>query len=227
MPVICGTRNIATCCCRACASRPARLRDNPAAASLSRDRAGPALCKLQYQAGAGVRPQSRSDGARAARDDPGISEPVRQRLLCNRQAAARRRRSGVSADIEGGDARLDDAIEVRVRDNGTGIAPEIRDKLFQPLSRQSRPAKAPGSVCRSPTTCHPAARRNDRSRQPGRRVYRIYDSPAAFPIGTRLAILSIEAHRRNSSLQTHRWRKADSNPQSPGEIAIIDVPIRC
>lgn len=28
---------------------------------------------------------------------------------------------------------LGDAIEVRVRDNGTGIRPEIRDKLFQPF----------------------------------------------------------------------------------------------
>jgi PAS domain S-box-containing protein len=28
---------------------------------------------------------------------------------------------------------LADAVEVRVRDNGTGIAPEIRDKLFQPF----------------------------------------------------------------------------------------------
>jgi two-component system NtrC family sensor kinase len=28
---------------------------------------------------------------------------------------------------------LPDAIEVRVRDNGTGIPPEIRDKLFQPF----------------------------------------------------------------------------------------------
>jgi two-component system NtrC family sensor kinase len=28
---------------------------------------------------------------------------------------------------------LGDAVEVRVLDNGTGIAPEIRDKLFQPF----------------------------------------------------------------------------------------------
>ena len=28
---------------------------------------------------------------------------------------------------------LGDAVEVQVRDNGTGIAPEIRDKLFQPF----------------------------------------------------------------------------------------------
>ena len=28
---------------------------------------------------------------------------------------------------------LAEAVEVRVRDNGPGIAPEIRDKLFQPF----------------------------------------------------------------------------------------------
>ena len=45
---------------------------------------------------------------------------------------------------EGGDANfkptltvstrdLGDAVEVRIRDNGVGIAPELRDKLFQPF----------------------------------------------------------------------------------------------
>jgi signal transduction histidine kinase len=45
---------------------------------------------------------------------------------------------------EGGDAKfkptlrvstrdLGDAVEVRIRDNGVGIAPELRDKLFQPF----------------------------------------------------------------------------------------------
>jgi two-component system, NtrC family, sensor kinase len=28
---------------------------------------------------------------------------------------------------------LGEMVEIRVRDNGTGIAPEIRDKLFQPF----------------------------------------------------------------------------------------------
>jgi len=28
---------------------------------------------------------------------------------------------------------LGDAVEIRIRDNGTGIPPEIRDKLFQPF----------------------------------------------------------------------------------------------
>jgi two-component system, NtrC family, sensor kinase len=28
---------------------------------------------------------------------------------------------------------LGDAVEIRIRDNGTGIVPEIKDKLFQPF----------------------------------------------------------------------------------------------
>ena len=28
---------------------------------------------------------------------------------------------------------LGDAVEIRVRDNGAGIPPEIKDKLFQPF----------------------------------------------------------------------------------------------
>jgi signal transduction histidine kinase len=52
-------------------------------------------------------------------------------------AATRRQRDGAGPGfrptlrVTTGD--LGDAVEVRVRDNGTGIAPEIRDKLFQPF----------------------------------------------------------------------------------------------
>jgi signal transduction histidine kinase len=28
---------------------------------------------------------------------------------------------------------LGDGVEIRIRDNGTGVAPEIKDKLFQPF----------------------------------------------------------------------------------------------
>jgi hypothetical protein len=47
-----------------------------------------------------------------------------------------------------------EVVEIRVRDNGTGIPADIRDKLFR-FSRSSppgRPAKVPASACRSPTT---------------------------------------------------------------------------
>ena len=52
-------------------------------------------------------------------------------------ATAKRQRDGAGPDfrptLRVATRDLGDAIEVRVRDNGTGIAPEIRDKLFQPF----------------------------------------------------------------------------------------------
>jgi len=52
-------------------------------------------------------------------------------------AAAKRQRGGAGPGfrptLRVATRELGDAVEVRVRDNGTGIAPEIRDKLFQPF----------------------------------------------------------------------------------------------
>src|SRR5262249_4354142 len=52
-------------------------------------------------------------------------------------ATTKRQRDSAGADfrptLRGATRDLGDAIEVRVRDNGTGIALEIRDKLFQPF----------------------------------------------------------------------------------------------
>jgi len=52
-------------------------------------------------------------------------------------AAARRQRDGAAPDFRPiltvTTRDLGEAVEVRVRDNGTGIAAEIRDKLFQPF----------------------------------------------------------------------------------------------
>ena len=52
-------------------------------------------------------------------------------------AAARRQRGSAGPDFRPtltvATLDLGEVVEVRVRDNGTGIAPEIRDKLFQPF----------------------------------------------------------------------------------------------
>ena len=52
-------------------------------------------------------------------------------------AANKRQCDGAAADfrptLKIATQDLGDMVEVRVRDNGTGIAPEIRDKLFQPF----------------------------------------------------------------------------------------------
>jgi signal transduction histidine kinase len=52
-------------------------------------------------------------------------------------AATRRQRDGAGPEfrptLKVTTRELGDVVEVRVRDNGTGIAPEIRDQLFQPF----------------------------------------------------------------------------------------------
>src|SRR5215472_12119491 len=52
-------------------------------------------------------------------------------------ATAKRQRDGSGPDfrptLKVATRDLGDAVEVRVRDNGIGIAPEMRDKLFQPF----------------------------------------------------------------------------------------------
>jgi len=52
-------------------------------------------------------------------------------------AATKRQRDGAAPDfrpiLKVTTHDLGEAVEIRVRDNGTGIPPEIRDKLFQPF----------------------------------------------------------------------------------------------
>jgi signal transduction histidine kinase len=71
-------------------------------------------------------------------------------------AATKRARNGDDARFEPTlkvtTRNTGDAVEIRVRDNGTGIQADIRDKLFQPFFTTSRPVRAPASACRSPTT---------------------------------------------------------------------------
>ena len=55
----------------------------------------------------------------------------------NRYAANKRSRDGAEPNfrptLKVATHDLGAAVEIRIRDNGTGIAPEIRDKLFQPF----------------------------------------------------------------------------------------------
>jgi len=63
-------------------------------------------------------------------------------------AASRRQRDGSGPDyrptLTVTTRDLGEAVEVRVQDNGTGIAPEIRDKLFQPFVTTKPPGQGTG-----------------------------------------------------------------------------------
>ena len=48
-------------------------------------------------------------------------------------AGARQARANFRPVLKVSTRDLGEAVEIRVRDNGTGIAPEIRDRLFQPF----------------------------------------------------------------------------------------------
>ena len=76
----------------------------------------------------------RADRTGAAGHHPRLSQPVRQRLLRRHQAQARRTPTpDFRPTLKVATRDLGEAVEIRVRDNGTGIPPEIRDKLFQPF----------------------------------------------------------------------------------------------
>ena len=66
-------------------------------------------------------------------------------------------------------------IEIRVRDNGTGIPTELRDKLFQPFFTTKPTGEGTGlglSIAYDIVT-----------QQHAGRVHRIYDPPAPQPVG--------------------------------------------
>ena len=83
--------------------------------------------------GARLRGEPQAYRAGPAGDHAGLPQPLWQRLLRRQQAGTCERRRLIPSRPRRGDLRGRRCLEVRVRDNGTGIAPEIRDKLFQPF----------------------------------------------------------------------------------------------
>jgi signal transduction histidine kinase len=70
-------------------------------------------------------------------------------LCSNGFYAARERQrmeamSGFEPTLQVSTRDIDDTVEIRVRDNGTGIPPEIRDRLFQPFFTTKPPGEGTG-----------------------------------------------------------------------------------
>ena len=70
-------------------------------------------------------------------------------LLSNGFYAARERQrtetiSGFEPSVKVSTCELDGAVKIRVRDNGLGIPPEIKDRLFQPFFTTKPPGEGTG-----------------------------------------------------------------------------------
>jgi signal transduction histidine kinase len=82
-----------------------------------------------------------------------------------------------------------DMVEVRVRDNGTGIPPDIKDKLFQPFFTTKPTGEGTGLglsisydiVTQQHGHRYPTARRDDHGRERAGFLHRIYRPPATPP----------------------------------------------
>jgi hypothetical protein len=61
-------------------------------------------------------------------------------------------RGDYEATLTASTKNLGDCVEIRIRDNGTGITPDVKEKMFEPSSQLSRRERAPALASRSVTT---------------------------------------------------------------------------
>ncbi len=101
-------------------------------------------------------------------------------------AATKRQRDGAEPDFRPAlkvtTRDLGEAVEIRIRDNGAGIPPEIRDKLFQPFFTTKPTGEGTGlglSISWDIVTQQHGGTIEVDSRP--RRVHRVHDPPAAVP----------------------------------------------
>jgi K+-sensing histidine kinase KdpD len=78
-------------------------------------------------------------------------------LISNSFYAATKRKERDNSDgheptLTAATKNLGDKVEIRIRDNGTGIPPEVREKMFNPFSLPSLPVKEPALGSLSVTT---------------------------------------------------------------------------
>ena len=120
-------------------------------------------------------------------------------------ATTRRARDGVDARFEPTlkvtTRDTGEAVEIRVRDNGTGIPADIRDKLFQPFFTTKPTGEGTGlGLSITLRHRHAAARRQHRCGQQGRRVQRVHGAAAAEPVSADERTAGINPCRHSSGL---------------------------
>ena len=74
-------------------------------------------------------------------------------LISNGFYAAMKRKAEANGDgyeptLAAATKNLGDRVEIRIRDNGTGIPAEVKEKMFNPFFTTKPPAKGPGLASR-------------------------------------------------------------------------------
>src|SRR5262249_30413016 len=104
--------------------------------------------ELQDQYGAVLGPGRRQD----RRIPPGITRGLLNLISNGFYAATKRKEQGVSDTYEptlmAATKNLGDRVEIRIRDNGTGIPPEVREKMFNPFFTTKPAGEGTGNYSR-------------------------------------------------------------------------------
>ena len=78
-------------------------------------------------------PGGRHDRPVSAGNHARLPQSDFERLLCRHQAQGSRRRKLSSRRLSATTKSLGNKVEIRIRDNGTGIPPEVKEKMFNPF----------------------------------------------------------------------------------------------
>ena len=89
--------------------------------------------RLQHHPQARPRSRRRHDRPLSAGNHPRVPQSDFERLLCRHQAQGDRATDDFEPTLSATTKNLGNQVEIRIRDNGTGIPQEVKEKMFNPF----------------------------------------------------------------------------------------------